>query len=178
MRAAVKGASKFVTAPAWSGYVLGKSGPFADATTDAKLDSYIAANSGTLFHPVGTASMSPRGARNGVTDPDLKVKKVSGLRVVDLSVLVRVIFVPSTFNPLNLILSLAVCSRRTHPSCRIRCRRKSLGSYQSVLHILILNSQITPPQLLGPRRTTNYHNHSVIITSFLDITTMLIYIIY
>lgn len=88
MRAAVKGATKFVTAPVWSGYVLNRLGDFTDATTDAKLDSFIASNTGTLFHPVGTASMSAKGAKNGVTDPDLKVKKVSGLRIVEVSVLV------------------------------------------------------------------------------------------
>ncbi|KAF9456068.1 alcohol oxidase [Collybia nuda] len=87
MRASLKAATNFVTAPVWNGYIMNRAGAFADATTDAKLDSFIAANTGTLFHPVGTARMSPKGASNGVTDPDLRVKKVSGLRIVDLSVL-------------------------------------------------------------------------------------------
>jgi len=38
-------------------------------------------------HAVGTASMSPKGASWGVVDPDLTVKKVQGLRIVDASVL-------------------------------------------------------------------------------------------
>jgi len=47
--------------------------------------------------------MSPVGANWGVVDPDLKVKGVSGLRIVDLSVLV------STF-PLNsLLLEIDSC---------------------------------------------------------------------
>ncbi|RDB27758.1 Pyranose dehydrogenase 1 [Hypsizygus marmoreus] len=87
MREAVKGVTKFVSAPAWSGYVIGPAGAFADATNDTALDAYIANNSGTLFHPVGTASFSAKGAKTGVTDPDLTVKKVAGLRVVDVSVL-------------------------------------------------------------------------------------------
>lgn len=92
MREAVKSINRFIQAPAWSGYVVGPAGPLANATDDASIDYYVANNSGTLFHPVGTASMSPKGARNGVTDPDLTVKKVHGLRVVDCSVLP---FVPS-----------------------------------------------------------------------------------
>ncbi|KAG6841012.1 hypothetical protein C0991_002642 [Blastosporella zonata] len=92
MREAIKGASRFIQAPAWSGYVDGPAGALADAVDDASIDSYVANNTGTLFHPVGTASMSPKGASSGVTDPDLLVKKVTGLRVVDVSVLP---FVPS-----------------------------------------------------------------------------------
>ncbi|KAG6810139.1 hypothetical protein H0H93_015160, partial [Arthromyces matolae] len=88
MREAVKSAQKFVTAPAWSDYVLGQIGAFTGVTTDAQIDAYVAANAGTIFHPVGTASMSPKGASSGVTDPDLKLKKTVGVRVVDASVLV------------------------------------------------------------------------------------------
>lgn len=88
MREAVKSAMKFLTAPAWSDYIIGPVGGVENATTDAALDKYIQANTGTIFHPVGTASMSPKGAKNGVVDPDLTVKLVNGLRVVDASVLV------------------------------------------------------------------------------------------
>ncbi|KAG6887726.1 hypothetical protein C0992_010946 [Termitomyces sp. T32_za158] len=87
MREAVKGASKFLRAPAWSGYVVHPAGALADAVDDASIDSYVANNAGTLFHPVGTSSMTPKGASNGVTNPDLSVKKVTGLRIVDVSVL-------------------------------------------------------------------------------------------
>ncbi|KAJ7686500.1 alcohol oxidase [Mycena rosella] len=56
------------------------------------LDAYIRANAGSVFHPVGTASMSPMGAAYGVLDPDLRVKGLVGLRVVDISV---VPFIPA-----------------------------------------------------------------------------------
>jgi choline dehydrogenase-like flavoprotein len=46
----------------------------------------------TMFHPVGTASMTARDAVSGVVDPDLKVKGVEGVRVVDASVFVRCLF--------------------------------------------------------------------------------------
>ncbi|KAG6888800.1 hypothetical protein C0995_005820 [Termitomyces sp. Mi166 len=92
MREAVKSAKKFVTAAAWSGYVIEQAGAFAGVETDEQIDAYVAANAGTIFHPVGTASMSPEGASTGVTDPDLKLKKTAGVRVVDASVFP---FVPS-----------------------------------------------------------------------------------
>ena len=58
--------------------------------TPAEIAAYIRENAATIFHPVGTASMTPRGASWGVVDPDLVAKGISGLRIVDASVLVRV----------------------------------------------------------------------------------------
>lgn len=89
MREAVKSARRFVAASEWKDYVLEPFGTFANATTDALLDDYIRSGVGTSAHPVGTASMSAKNATHGVVDPDLRVKRVSGLRVVDASVLVR-----------------------------------------------------------------------------------------
>ncbi|RDB17150.1 Pyranose dehydrogenase 3 [Hypsizygus marmoreus] len=91
MRAAVRSTLQFFAAPAWKDYVIGPIGVSAKST-DAEIDAYNSAATNTIFHPVGTASMSPRGAKGGVVDPDLRVKKVRGLRVVDVSVLP---FVPS-----------------------------------------------------------------------------------
>ncbi|KAG6901001.1 hypothetical protein C0995_002586 [Termitomyces sp. Mi166 len=92
MRAAVKSTLKFLTAPSWAGYVITPVNGLENVTTDAEIDAYVQKNTQTIFHPVGTAGMSPKGAKNGVVDPDLKVKKVAGVRVVDASVLP---FVPS-----------------------------------------------------------------------------------
>lgn len=88
MREAVRSSLAFFAAPAWQGYVVNALG-LSNASTDAQIDAYNAASVMTIFHPVGTASMSPKRAKNGVVDPDLKVKNVAGLRVVDASVLVR-----------------------------------------------------------------------------------------
>ncbi|KAF7341726.1 GMC oxidoreductase [Mycena sanguinolenta] len=84
MREAVKSAIRYTTAPAWKGYVLSTVG--LTDTSDAGIEAYIRANAGTIFHPVGTASMSPKGAQWGVVNPDLTVKGLTGLRVVDMSV--------------------------------------------------------------------------------------------
>jgi choline dehydrogenase-like flavoprotein len=37
----------------------------------------------SVYHVVGSASVSPRGAAWGVVDPDLTVKKTVGLSIVD-----------------------------------------------------------------------------------------------
>ncbi|KAJ7149767.1 aryl-alcohol oxidase [Mycena crocata] len=84
---AVKSARDFLKADAWKGYVIGEFEDLAAATTDAQLKSYVINNGGTIFHPVGTASMSPKGAIFGVVDPDLLAKGISGLRIADASVL-------------------------------------------------------------------------------------------
>lgn len=86
MREAIKHALKFTSAPVWKGYIVSPSGGLENATTDEKLDEYITAASSTFFHPTGTLSMSAKGAKNGVVDPDLRVKNIVGLRVVDASI--------------------------------------------------------------------------------------------
>ncbi|KAJ7693421.1 alcohol oxidase [Mycena rosella] len=85
MREAIKSSMRFASAPAFAGYVLSPNGLNFNST-DAEIDAFVRANAGTVFHPAGTASMSPKGATWGVVDPDLRVKGVSGLRIVDLSV--------------------------------------------------------------------------------------------
>jgi choline dehydrogenase-like flavoprotein len=89
MRETVKAANRFVAASPWKDYLNGPFGNFTRATNDTSIDTYVAANAGTFFHPVGTAQMSPKDAKYGVTDPDLKVKGVHGLRIIDASILVR-----------------------------------------------------------------------------------------
>ncbi|KAH0581636.1 Choline dehydrogenase, mitochondrial [Termitomyces sp. J132] len=86
MRTAIRAAMKFVTAPAWSGYILAPSGGMENITDDASLDAFIEANAGTFFHPTSSNKMTHKGANNGVVDPDGKVKHVDGIRVVDASI--------------------------------------------------------------------------------------------
>ncbi|KAF8888882.1 hypothetical protein BD779DRAFT_1672187 [Infundibulicybe gibba] len=92
MREAIKSIKKFYAASAWAGYVTAPTGGLEDAVDDASIDEYNKNTTQTIFHPVGTASMSAKGANGGVVDPDLRVKKVGGLRVVDASVIP---FIPS-----------------------------------------------------------------------------------
>ncbi|KAF9258134.1 aryl-alcohol oxidase-like protein [Marasmius fiardii PR-910] len=83
MKEAIGAARRFAAAKAWEGYILK---PNFNATTEAEIEATIRATSGTLFHTVGTVAMSARNANHGVVDPDLRVKGVSGLRVIDASV--------------------------------------------------------------------------------------------
>ena len=85
---AVKAAHRFAAAPAWSDYIIA---PFIDAvntTTDADIRDYILNMATTFRHPMGTATVSKAGAKTGVVGPDLLVKGVEGLRIVDASVFV------------------------------------------------------------------------------------------
>lgn len=88
MIAAIKLAQKLYTAPTWEGYIIEQISPPVNATDD-ELADYIRNTATTSFHAVGSAAMSAQGASYGVVDPDLRVKGVSGLRIVDASVMVR-----------------------------------------------------------------------------------------
>ncbi len=92
LREGVRSAQRFLSSPAWEGYILDRVGAFAtvDIQDDDQLDGFLRETASPGLHFVGTASMSPKGASWGVTDPDLKVKGLNGLRVVDASVIVSV----------------------------------------------------------------------------------------
>ncbi|KAJ7198790.1 pyranose dehydrogenase [Mycena pura] len=87
MREGVKMAKRFLTAPVWKGYILNPVGGLENTTSDAALDAFVHAMSGSPSHLTSTAGMSARDASYGVVDPDLRVKGASGLRVIDASVL-------------------------------------------------------------------------------------------
>ncbi|KAJ6625745.1 aryl-alcohol-oxidase from pleurotus Eryingii [Mycena sp. CBHHK59/15] len=91
MREAIRSVFRFAAAPAWEDYIISPVS-LNSTSSDAELDQYIRDNSGPGDHIVGTASMSPNGATYGVVDPDLRIKGLTGIRIVDLSV---VPFVPA-----------------------------------------------------------------------------------
>lgn len=55
--------------------------------SDAELDAHIRAISITVHHPLGTCRMGRADDADAVVDPELKVRGVQGLRVVDASVM-------------------------------------------------------------------------------------------
>jgi choline dehydrogenase len=59
--------------------------PGADLVTPEQLDAYIRENAAVTQHPVGTCAMG--GSPDSVCDPQLRVRGVEGLRVVDASVM-------------------------------------------------------------------------------------------
>ena len=79
---------KFLSASAFKDWNLTLAYPYTEESSEAEIDHAIRNVVASNVHPVGTAAMSPKDANHGVVDPDLRVKKVNGLRVVDASVMV------------------------------------------------------------------------------------------
>ncbi|KAK0447278.1 aryl-alcohol oxidase precursor [Armillaria borealis] len=114
MQYAITSAQKFLTAPVWEDYILG----IATNTTEDDIRDGVR----SIYHPIGTASMSPPGADWGVVDPDLKLKGANGVRVVDASVLP---FLPSAHTqvPVYVIAERAADLIRAGYTLRVKLQR-------------------------------------------------------
>jgi choline dehydrogenase len=55
--------------------------------TDEQIDAWIKRTSETIYHPVGTCKMGADGDAMAVVDAELKVRGLTGLRVIDASVM-------------------------------------------------------------------------------------------
>ncbi|KAF5351358.1 hypothetical protein D9758_008076 [Tetrapyrgos nigripes] len=84
LREGIKAIQRLLKAAPFEGFILQ---PTTNATTDEEIEEFIRDNVVAGLHPVGSASMSPKGADWGVVDPDLKLKDAKGVRIVDASVL-------------------------------------------------------------------------------------------
>lgn len=84
----LKTAIRFATAPVWKDYIIQITSPPANTTSDAEFEQFVRNTSITAFHLAGTSMMTAVTASYGVVNPDLKVKGISGLRIVDASVFV------------------------------------------------------------------------------------------
>jgi choline dehydrogenase len=63
--------------------------PGPDAVSDEALLEYARMAGSTIYHPVGTCQMGH--GPNAVVDPQLRVHGVEGLRVVDASIMPRLV---------------------------------------------------------------------------------------
>ncbi|WP_454866965.1 choline dehydrogenase [Pseudomonas lini] len=82
-------ARTLIAQPIWDGIRGEELAPGAAAQTDAELESFIRANTGTSYHPAGTCRM---GTDDGaVVDAEGRVRQVRNLRVVDASIMPRVV---------------------------------------------------------------------------------------
>jgi choline dehydrogenase len=91
LRQGVRLAADLLRAPSLAPLVAGRTGlPDDVLDDDRELDDWIRAHLTTAIHLSGTARMGPPSDPGAVVDQELRVRGVSGLRVVDTSVLPRV----------------------------------------------------------------------------------------
>ncbi len=83
----LKMAREFVTAKPMAAICSSELAPGAHVRSDAELLQYVRTSVVTLYHPVGTCAMGGESRWNSVVDPELRVRGVTGLRVVDASVM-------------------------------------------------------------------------------------------
>jgi choline dehydrogenase-like flavoprotein len=82
-------ARRILEAPAWKSVRGAEIRPGPQVQSDEGLKDYIRSSSNTCFHPVGTCRMGKD--FHDVVDAELRVRGVEGLRVVDASIMPRMI---------------------------------------------------------------------------------------
>jgi choline dehydrogenase len=72
-------------APALASIITGPLRPAPVPETDAHWEQYVRQSGGVGYHPVGTCRMGAKDDPMAVLDPQLRVRGVAGLRVIDAS---------------------------------------------------------------------------------------------
>ena len=83
--AGLEQARRIFAAPAFAAHSAGEIVPGPAVTSEAGLVDYIRANGTTIYHPVGTCKMGEDPM--AVVDSRLRVRGLSGLRVIDASIM-------------------------------------------------------------------------------------------
>ncbi|WP_337187105.1 choline dehydrogenase [Phenylobacterium sp.] len=87
MRQGVKMMREVAAQAALKPYIKEEYSPGAGVQSDADIDAWIRRSAETIYHPVGTCRMGAAGDALAVVDGDCRVQGLSGLRVVDASVM-------------------------------------------------------------------------------------------
>jgi choline dehydrogenase len=82
---------RLLSTPAMSRFVVAEQLPGKDVNTDDELLDFGRKTGTTIFHMVGTCKMGPATDGMAVVDPELRVHGMQALRVVDASVMPRVV---------------------------------------------------------------------------------------
>jgi len=89
IRRSIRLMEKIFTMPALRDSVVGPCNPARPLESDASLDEFIRANTGIGYHAVGTCRMGSDA--ESVLDPKLRVRGLQNLRVIDASVMPRLV---------------------------------------------------------------------------------------
>ncbi len=77
--------------PALAQYVDAEFFPGADVQSDDEILDYVRNSGATVYHPIGTCRMGGEGDQAAVVDPQLRMHGLPGLRVIDASVMPRMV---------------------------------------------------------------------------------------
>ncbi len=87
LRKTLRVARELFREPALEKFIDAEVAPGPAAMSDSDLDAYIRSNAQTVYHPLGTCRMGSAKDQLATVDPELRVRGVDGLRVVDASVM-------------------------------------------------------------------------------------------
>ncbi|ESK84506.1 aryl-alcohol oxidase [Moniliophthora roreri MCA 2997] len=93
LREGIRTIHRFLTSRLFDGFVISSVLPISPDASDEEFDAHIRNTAFIISHITGTAAMTANDAEWGVVNPDLKVKGMKGVRVVDASILP---FIPSS----------------------------------------------------------------------------------
>ncbi len=91
LRDGVRLARRIGSQEPFSRYNDGPISPDDAVAADEQIDAWVRASANTIFHPVGTCAMGTADDPAAVVDAELKVRGMGGLRVVDASVMPRIV---------------------------------------------------------------------------------------
>ncbi len=87
MRAGIRLAREIFAQAPLRRFIAAESCPASARRRDDDLDAHVRKTAATVFHPLGTCKMGADRDATAVVDPELRVRGVEGLRVVDASVM-------------------------------------------------------------------------------------------
>ena len=91
LMAALDWSRRILAAPAFDDIRGRELQPGTAVQTEEQIRDWVARTAETIYHPVGTVAMGAADDPRASLTPDLRVKGVGGLRVVDASVMPRLI---------------------------------------------------------------------------------------
>jgi choline dehydrogenase len=120
----VKLARELARQPAWDRYRREEISPGTETITDSDLEAYLRTRTGTSYNSSGTCRMGP--GDDAVTDTEGRVTSVSGLRVVDASLMPRT--VTGNLNA-PILMDVEQTSLRRGGSCPLTARGSAIGGW-------------------------------------------------